>query len=68
MGVAINEGKLNLPGPERIAGTNVDFPYVFVGYEAFPLKENLMKPSPEGNDSYTGKNIQLSIIASEKNY
>ena len=46
MGVAINEGKLNLPGPERIAGTNMDFPYVFVGDEAFPLKENLMKPFP----------------------
>ena len=44
--MAVAAGKLNLPGPERIAGTNVHFPFVFVGDDAFPLKENLMKHFP----------------------
>ena len=37
---------LNIPEPEEILGTGSKFPYVLVGDEAFPLKENMMKPYP----------------------
>ena len=44
LGYAMNNELLNLPPPERLPGTNKEFPYMFVGDEAFPLKEFMMKP------------------------
>ena len=46
MGNAIQQNTLNIPDPEKIYETNMEFPYVFVGDDAFPLKENIMKPFP----------------------
>ena len=46
IGDAIQRNILNIPGPEEMNTTNIKFPYVFVGDDAFPLKENLMKPFP----------------------
>ena len=46
---SLNELFLNktmFPDPSVIVGTDKSFPYVVVGDEAFPLKENLMKPYP----------------------
>ena len=43
---SFNDGTLGIPAPEIIENTNQSFPYVLVGDEAFPLKENLMKPYP----------------------
>ncbi len=40
MGDAFNDGTLGIPAPEIIENTNQSFPYVLVGDEAFPLKEN----------------------------
>ena len=37
-------GSLNLPSPEVLNGTQYSLPFVFVGDEAFPLLENLLKP------------------------
>ncbi|KAG1657412.1 Protein ALP1-like [Nymphon striatum] len=37
---------LDLPPPCRVPGSEKDFPFVFVGDEAFPLKENLLRPYP----------------------
>lgn len=34
---------LNLPTPEPLEGRNKDIPYFFIGDEAFPLSDNLMK-------------------------
>ena len=47
MGKAFNEGTLTIPEPEVLQNTNVCVPYVLVGDEAFPLRENLMKPYPK---------------------
>ncbi|KAG1654677.1 Protein ANTAGONIST OF LIKE HETEROCHROMATIN PROTEIN 1 [Nymphon striatum] len=37
---------LDLPLPCRVPGTEKDFPFVFVGDETFPLKENVLGPYP----------------------
>lgn len=41
--------KLQLPDPTEPNGTNLLLPYTFVGDQAFPLTENLMKPYPDKN-------------------
>ena len=41
--------KLNLPNPTTPEGTTLQLPYAFVGDQAFPLMENLMKPYPDKN-------------------
>ena len=45
-GIAISEDKLNIPKAESIWGSEFNFPFVFVGDEAFPLRTNVMKPYP----------------------
>ena len=49
-------GSLGIPGPEAINSTeqpdpieNPVLPYVIVGDDAFPLKENIMKPYAQNN-------------------
>ena len=37
-------GKLNIPPPVTVPSRDIRLPYVFIGDEAFALKENLMKP------------------------
>jgi hypothetical protein len=43
-GIGMENGTLGIPGPGCLPGTSTEVPYVFVGDEAFPLKENLMRP------------------------
>lgn len=45
----ITNGRLNLPLPSRLPGdeNEYDFPYYFVGDEAFPLSRYLMRPYPQ---------------------
>ena len=45
-GKKLNEGLLRLPAAEAIGNYPYNLPYVFVGDEAFPLKENMMRPYP----------------------
>lgn len=40
----LQKNHLNLPLEERLEGTEVVIPYYFVGDEAFPLSDTLMKP------------------------
>jgi len=42
----IYDESLNLPSPKALPGQKEKSPYVFVCDDAFPLKENLMKPFP----------------------
>ena len=37
---------MHVPEPGELSSTGINFPYVLVGDEAFPLKEYLMKPYP----------------------
>lgn len=41
---AIENSILHLPQPEKIPGTDISTPYVFVADDAFPLTTNIMKP------------------------
>lgn len=46
-GQALNKGELNTPPPARLPGTaGVVAPYVFVGDEAFQLREDFLRPYP----------------------
>ncbi|XP_046687153.1 putative nuclease HARBI1 [Homalodisca vitripennis] len=46
-GQQLENGQLNLPSPTTFPNNrDVCLPFVFLGDEAFPLKENLMKPYP----------------------
>jgi hypothetical protein len=40
------QDKLSIPNPEPLSGRIIPTPYVIVADEAFPLKENIMKPYP----------------------
>ena len=44
IGKAMEENTINIPQPRYLKDTNVKLPFVFVGDEAFPLKEYLIKP------------------------
>lgn len=46
MGRAIFENKFNIPSNRCLPGTNVSAPCVILGDEAFPLKNNLLRPYP----------------------
>ena len=40
----MDQNLLNSPKPRPLKGTTKSFPFVFVGDEAFPLKDYLIKP------------------------
>lgn len=44
---AIEQNSLNFPGPKPLPGRTTPVPHVIVADEAFPLKDNLMKPYPQ---------------------
>ena len=49
-GRALENGSLRLPDSRRLPGLPCSsLPYVFVGDEAFPLKQNVMRPYPGRN-------------------
>ena len=43
---ALDSSLLNIPAPEKIPGSEIEAPYLFVGDEAYPLRVDLMKPYP----------------------
>lgn len=47
LGKLIASEKLCIPKPTPMPNDAVDFPFYFVGDEAFPLKRNLMHPYPK---------------------
>ena len=53
IGYSITNKLLGIPQPEILEGTNIAFPYLFVGDDAFPLRHNLIKP-------YSHTNLNLS--------
>lgn len=53
----IENGTLNLPNSSNLPYTNLKAPYVFIGDEAFPLRNYIMRPFPrnqmdDNNKSY----------------
>lgn len=53
----LDEQKLNLPDEMNLPGRNKLVPYVFLADDAFPLKENIMKPYPGTQDKGSKKRI-----------
>ena len=49
LGQKLEDGKLNLPAPEPLPNRRESTPYVFVGDDAFALRENFMKPYSHSN-------------------
>lgn len=64
LGKKLMKGNLLLPDPTLIPTIDNPVPYVFVGDEAFPLSENLMRPYPRryvmGNYPHQIFNARLS--------
>ena len=56
-GKRLKAGTLDLPAPSAQPGSEQISPYVFVGDEAFPLKENMMRPYPGNNFKHGIQNI-----------
>nr|CAH7767051.1 unnamed protein product [Callosobruchus chinensis] len=48
-GKKLQEGKLNLPPPEKVSDNLIPLPYVFIGDEAFGISKNLMRAYPGSN-------------------
>ncbi len=49
LGYAIENNKLNIPGPVALPKSRKVLPYVFVADDAFGLKRHMMKPFPTQN-------------------
>ena len=47
----LEENKAGLPGPETLNNSTKCLPYIFVGDDAFPLKQYLLKPFPFRNQT-----------------
>lgn len=45
----LSENQLNIPNPRKLPGTEKQYPYVFIGDEAFQLHRNFMKPHNRAN-------------------
>lgn len=48
-GRGLDTGKIKLPASTPLPNTDMDFPYYFVGNEAFPLKPYILRPYPGRN-------------------
>lgn len=46
LGIKLNSDSLNVPTPNSLPGFCHRMPYVIVSDDAFPLKQNLLKPYP----------------------
>lgn len=60
--MAMDDGYINLPEPEEIAGSDNKLPFVLVGDDAFPLGPGLLKPFARRDLSYEQRifNYRLS--------
>lgn len=47
LGRLLNKDKLLIPKSTRLPNDDTDFPFYFVGDEAFPLQKHLMRPYPK---------------------
>ncbi|KAL4126057.1 hypothetical protein QTP88_010288 [Uroleucon formosanum] len=46
IGKALENNKINIPSDRELPGTDEKLPYVFIGDEAFPFKNDLLRPYP----------------------
>ncbi|XP_072400389.1 uncharacterized protein [Diabrotica undecimpunctata] len=46
LGIALEEGSLNIPSGKHLPGTNISTPLVILGDQAFPLKTYMLRPYP----------------------
>lgn len=53
----LEENSLNLPNLNILPGREKNVPYVFVADEAFPLKDNILKPYPGSHEKGSVKRI-----------
>lgn len=53
----LDQNELNIPSPDVLPGRNKPVPYTFVADEAFPLKNNIMKPYPGSHEKGSSKRV-----------
>lgn len=65
MGKALLNNKFNIPVSKNFPGTNINAPCVILGDEAFPLKNNLLRPYPSQHSitDYKKRHYNYRLIA-----
>lgn len=53
----IDENALNIPAVCSLPGRTLSVPYVFIGDDAFPLRQHILKPYPGLQDKGSGERI-----------
>ncbi|XP_021927033.1 putative nuclease HARBI1 [Zootermopsis nevadensis] len=57
---ALASGRIKLPEEKCLPGSTIKAPFVFLGDEAFPLTEYLMRPFPRGQLQEGGENEEFN--------
>lgn len=71
-GKRILNGTMNLPEAENLPGSEIKFPFYYVGDAAFPLTKHLMRPYPgkclEANKDYFNKSLSRARVIIENTF
>lgn len=66
MGKAFQDGRLNIPNPREIPGTDVVMPFYLVGDEAFPVRTNIMRPYARRDIHYFKRVFNYRLSAARR--
>ena len=66
MGKSFMSSRLNVPNPREMPGTDILMPFYLVGDEAFPLRNNLMRPYARRQLDYSKRIFNYRLSAARR--